>query len=259
MEILKTVGYAAIIVFCYMTVLFIIAMLRKDNSVADVAWGPGFIVVSWATLFINGSYNPTQFLTAGLVTIWGLRLAVRIFRRNRGKGEDPRYRKWRDDWGRYFVLRSYLQVFILQGFVLMLNVTPVMIIMSSTNSALAWTGYMGLAVWCVGFSFESIGDWQLDRFLKEPSNRGTIIDVGLWRYTRHPNYFGESTMWWGIFIIALGVPWGWVGVIGPIAITSTILFVSGIPMTEKLMEKTPGWEEYKKRTSAFIPWLPGKS
>jgi steroid 5-alpha reductase family enzyme len=259
MEVLKTVGYAAIIAFCYMTVLFIIAMIRKDNSVADVAWGPGFIVVSWATLFINGSYNPTQFLTAALVTVWGLRLAIRIYRRNRGKGEDPRYRKWREDWGKHFVLRSYLQVFIIQGFVLLLNVTPVMIIMSSTSGAVHWTAYAGLAVWCVGFSFESIGDWQLDRFLKDPKNRGTIIDVGLWRYTRHPNYFGESTMWWGIFIIALGVPWGWVGVIGPIAITSTILFVSGIPMTEKLMEKTPGWEDYKKRTSALIPWPPRKS
>jgi steroid 5-alpha reductase family enzyme len=259
MEILETVGYAAIIVFGYMTTLFFIAMIRKDNSVADIAWGPGFIVVSWATLFINGSYNFTQFLTAALITIWGLRLAIRIYRRNRGKGEDPRYRKWREDWGKHFVLRSYLQVFIIQGFVLLLNVTPVMIIMSSTSGAVHWTAYAGLAVWCVGFSFESIGDWQLDRFLKDPANRGTIIDIGLWRYTRHPNYFGECTMWWGIFVIALGVPWGWVGVIGPIAITSTILFVSGIPMTEKLMEKTPGWEEYKKKTSALIPWFPKKS
>jgi steroid 5-alpha reductase family enzyme len=259
MEILETVGYAAIIVFGYMTTLFIIAMIRKDNSVADIAWGPGFIVVSWATLFINGSYNFTQFLTVALITIWGLRLAIRIYRRNRGKGEDPRYRKWREDWGKHFVLRSYLQVFIIQGFVLLLNVTPVMIIMSSTSGAVHWTAYAGLAVWCVGFSFESIGDWQLDRFLKDPANRGTIIDIGLWRYTRHPNYFGECTMWWGIFVIALGVPWGWVGVIGPIAITSTILFVSGIPMTEKLMEKTPGWEEYKKKTSALIPWFPKKS
>jgi len=215
--------------------------------------------VSWGVLIINGTYHPTQFLVASLVTIWGLRLGVRIFRRNRGKGEDPRYRKWREDWGRHFVLRSYLQVFILQGFILMLNVTPVMIIMSSTRSAFAWVGYLGLAAWCAGFSFESIGDYQLDKYLKDPGNRGTIIDVGLWRYTRHPNYFGEATMWWGIFIIALGVPWGWVGVIGPLVITSMILFVSGIPMTEKLMEKTPGWDDYKKKTSAFIPWFPGRS
>jgi steroid 5-alpha reductase family enzyme len=259
MNILETLGYAAIIVFCYMTILFILAMIRKDNSIADIAWGPGFIVVSWALLFINGNYNPTQFLAAALVTVWGLRLGIRIYRRNRGKGEDPRYRKWREDWGKYFVIRSYFQVFIIQGFVLLLNITPVMIIMSSTEETFAWWGYLGLAVWCLGFFFESVGDYQLDSFLKKPENRGTIIDVGLWKYTRHPNYFGESTMWWGIFIIALGVPWGWIGVIGPIAITSTILFVSGIPMTEKLMEKTPGWEEYKRKTSAFIPWFPKKS
>lgn len=259
MEILETVGWCALIVFCYMTALFVIAMIRKDNSVADVAWGPGFIVVSWGALVINANYNPTQLLVAGLVTVWGLRLAIRIFRRNRGKGEDPRYAKWREDWGKWFVLRSYLQVFIIQGFVLLLNITPVMIIMSSTGEGFAWPGYVGLAVWCVGFLFESLGDYQLDSFLKEPENRGTIIDIGLWRYTRHPNYFGEITMWWGIFIIALGVPWGWIGIIGPIAITSTILFVSGIPMTEKLMEKTPGWDEYKRKTSSLIPWLPKKS
>lgn len=258
MNILATVGYAAIIVFAYMTLLFALAMIRKDNSIADVAWGPGFIVVSWATLFINGSYGAVQFLTAGLVTVWGLRLAIRIYRRNRGRGEDPRYQKWRDDWGRYFVIRSYLQVFLLQGFILLLNVAPVMIIMSAEPETPPWIVFVGLAVWIAGFFFESVGDWQLDRFLKDPANRGVVIDRGLWRYTRHPNYFGEATMWWGIFIIALSTPWGWVGVVGPLAITGTILFVSGIPMTEKLMENTRGWSEYKKNTSAFIPWFPGK-
>ena len=256
MKILETIGWSAIIAFGYMTTLFIIAMIRKDNSVADVAWGPGFIVVTWSALVINGSYGATQFLVAGLITVWGLRLGIRIFRRNRGRGEDPRYQKWRDDWGKHFVLRSYLQVFLLQGVVLLLNVTPVMILMSAAKQPLAWSQYLGLAIWCVGFTFESVGDFQLDRFLKNPENRGTMNDKGLWRYTRHPNYFGESTMWWGIFIIAVASPWGWVGVIGPLVITSMILFVSGIPMTEKMMEKTPGWDEYKRKTSAFIPWFP---
>lgn len=255
MRILETVGYSAIIAFSYMTALFTLAMIRKDNSIADIAWGPGFVVVTWAILFINGSYGATQFITAALVTVWGLRLGIRIYRRNRGKGEDPRYQKWREDWGKYFVIRSYFQVFIVQGVVLLLNVTPVMIIMSYENQV-GWPVILGLAVWCVGFFFESVGDYQLDRFLKNPENRGTVIDRGLWRYSRHPNYFGESTMWWGIFVIALSVPWGWVGFIGPVAITSTILFVSGIPMTEKLMEDTPGWEEYKRKTSAFVPWFP---
>jgi steroid 5-alpha reductase family enzyme len=260
-NILETVGWSALIVFCYMTTLFVIAIIRKDNSVADVAWGPGFIVVTWAALLINWSWSASQIVVAVIITIWGLRLAIRIFRRNRGRGEDPRYAKWRSDWGRYFLLRSYLQVFLVQGVVLLLNVTPVMILMSADSDTLGWAGFLfiGLAAWCTGFVFESLGDYQLDKFLKQPENRGTIIDIGLWHYTRHPNYFGESTMWWGIFIIALAAPWGWVGVIGPIVITSMILFVSGIPMTEKLMEKTPGWEEYKARTSAFIPWFPKRN
>jgi steroid 5-alpha reductase family enzyme len=256
MKILETIGYSTLIVIGYMTTLFIIAMIRKDNSVADVAWGPGFIVVTWAALLINGSYGASQLLVAALVTVWGLRLGIRIFRRNRGRGEDPRYEKWRKDWGKHFVLRSYLQVFLLQGFLLLLNVTPVMILMSAAKQSLVWFGYVGLAVWCMGFLFESIGDYQLDSFLKDTANRGTVNNRGLWKYTRHPNYFGESTMWWGIFIIALVAPWGWVGVIGPLVITSLILFVSGIPMTEKMMVSIPGWDEYKRRTSAFVPWVP---
>jgi steroid 5-alpha reductase family enzyme len=259
MNIGATIGWCALIAFGYMTSLFVIAMIRKDNSVADIAWGPGFIVLTWSALLMNWSFGATQILVACLVTIWGLRLGIRIFRRNRGKGEDPRYEKWRRDWGKHFVLRSYMQVFILQGVILLLNLTPVMIIMSDAKKALTWPAYVGLAIWCIGFAFEATGDYELDRFLADPANRGTIIDVGLWRYTRHPNYFGESTMWWGIFFIALSVPWGWIGVIGPIVITSMILFVSGIPMTEKLMEKTPGWDDYKKRTSAFIPWFPRKT
>jgi steroid 5-alpha reductase family enzyme len=251
----NTILYAAIVAVSYMTVLFIIATILKDNSILDIAWGPGFIVVSWAVLLINADFGARQLLVASLVTVWGLRLGIRIFRRNIGMGEDPRYVKFREEWGKYFTLRSYFQLFLFQALILVLNVTPVMIIMSGIRENLVWSDYLGLAVWVAGFLFESVGDYQLDTFLKEPSNRGTIIDRGLWRYTRHPNYFGESTMWWGIFVIAVNQPWGWIGVIGPTVITGMLLFVSGIPMTEKLMEKTPGWEEYKQTTSVFIPWF----
>lgn len=255
MNIGNTILYAAIVAVSYMTVLFIIATILNDNSILDIAWGPGFIVVSWAVLIINADFGARQFLVAALVTVWGLRLGIRIFRRNKGKGEDPRYVKFREEWGKYFTLRSYFQLFLFQALILVLNVTPVMIIMSGIRENLVWSDYLGLAVWVAGFLFESIGDYQLDTFLKDPANRGTIIDKGLWRYTRHPNYFGESTMWWGIFIIAVNQSWGWIGVIGPLVITGMLLFVSGIPMTEKLMEKTPGWEEYKRTTSVFIPWF----
>lgn len=255
MNIPESFLYAAIIAFSYFTLLFFIAALLKDNSILDIAWGPSFIVATWGVLIINGSYGARQFLVAALVTVWGLRLGIRIFRRNAGKGEDPRYRKWREEWGKFFLPRSYFQLFLLQGFIHVLNMSPVLVIASGIRKGLAWSDWIGLAVWMLGFLFESIGDYQLDSFLKDPANRGTIIDRGLWRYTRHPNYFGEATMWWGIFVIALNQSWGWVGVIGPVVITGMLLFVSGIPMTEKMMEKVPGWEEYKRTTSAFIPWF----
>jgi len=262
MNIPETVMYASIIAFCYFTIIFAAAVILKDNSILDIAWGPSFIVTAWVVLVVNAAAGPDgsaigarQFLVAGLVTVWGLRLGIRIYRRNRGRGEDPRYVKFREEWGKHFVLRSYFQLFLFQGVILMLNITPVLVIMSGIRESLAWSDYLGLGIWAVGFLFETVGDHQLDAFLAVPENRGTIIDRGLWRYTRHPNYFGEATMWWGIFAIAVNQPWGWTGVIGPIVITSMLLFVSGIPMTERMMEKTPGWDEYKRRTSVFIPWF----
>jgi len=262
MNIPETILYAAITAFAYFTILFVIATIIKDSSILDIAWGPSFIVTAWVVLLVNIISDPAgtafgvrQFLVAGLVTVWGLRLGIRIFRRNKGKGEDPRYVKFREEWGKWFTLRSYFQLFLFQGIILMLNVTPVLLIMSGIRETLVWSDYIGLAIWVVGFLFETVGDYQLDTFLKDPANRGTIIDRGLWQYTRHPNYFGEATMWWGIFVIALNQSWGWIGVIGPLVITGMLLFVSGIPMTERMMEKTPGWEEYKRRTSIFIPWF----
>jgi steroid 5-alpha reductase family enzyme len=262
MNIPETILYAVITAFVYFTVLFIIATIIKDSSILDIAWGPSFIVTTWVVLLINIISDPAgtafgarQFLVAALVTVWGLRLGIRIFRRNKGRGEDLRYVKFREEWGKWFTIRSYFQLFLFQGIILMLNVTPVLLIMSGIRENLVWSDYLGLAIWVGGFLFETIGDYQLDTFLKDPANRGTIIDRGLWQYTRHPNYFGEATMWWGIFVIALNQSWGWIGAIGPLVITGMLLFVSGIPMTEKMMEKTPGWEEYKRRTSVFVPWF----
>ena len=258
MSVLSTFLIAAIIILVYMTGLFSIALIRKDNSIADIAWGFGFIVVAWSTTFVNGNLFPRQLLTCCLISIWGSRLSIRIFLRNRGKGEDPRYQKWRKEWGRCFIVRSYLQVFLLQGVILLVNISPVLVINTTSDAKLVFLDAIGLLVWITGFLFESVGDWQLDRFLKNPKNRGIIMDQGLWRYSRHPNYFGEITMWWGIFIIGLSVPLGWIGFIGPLTITLMIIFVSGIPMTERLMEKTPGFDEYKKRTSVLFPWFSKK-
>lgn len=257
-EILNSYAIAAAVVFGYMTILFLLAILLKDNSIADIAWGPGFIIAAAAVMVANEAFGARNLLLQALVTVWGLRLCIRIFMRNRGHGEDWRYKKWREEWGKFFYLRSYLQVFVLQGTILLVNAAPLVIANTEPGEVLAWTDYAGLAVWVLGFYFETVGDYQLDRFIKDPANRGKIMDIGLWRYTRHPNYFGEVAMWWGIFIIGLGASWGALGIIGPVIITLMLVFVSGIPMTERAMEHDPAFQEYKKRTSALIPLPPKK-
>jgi steroid 5-alpha reductase family enzyme len=242
-----------------MTLLFLLAVIFSDNSIADIAWGPGFILTAIVVMSYNAANGPGNILVTSLVAIWGLRLGIRIFRRNAGRGEDWRYRKWRREWGRYFYLRSFLQVFMLQGAILLVNAAPVIIVNTAPAERPGVLAWIGAAVWIVGFFFESVGDLQLDRFIKNESNRGTILDTGLWRYTRHPNYFGEVTMWWGLFIIALESPLGYIGIIGPAIITLMILFVSGVPMTERAMADDPAFQAYKKRTSMFIPWFPRKN
>jgi len=256
MELLHTLLAAAAVMFFYATALFLLALKRQDNSIADAAWGAGFILVAWFTLFLNGSYTARQILACSLVLIWGTRLAIRITLRNRGKGEDARYRKWREEWGDSFVIRSYLQVFLLQALLLLFNITPVLFINTYDTGTIGWLDAAAVLLWLTGFVCESVADWQLDRFVKDPANRGKIMDRGLWRYSRHPNYFGEVTMWWAIYVLALSVPWGWLAIIGPLTITYLILFVSGVPMTERFMQDNPGFEEYKRRTSIFVPWFP---
>lgn len=248
----------AIILLGYMTVWFLISVLKKRNDIADVAWGLGFILLSWISLFYSQSYSTRSLFAATLVSIWGARLALHIYLRNHGKPEDYRYRTWRKKWGEWFFLRSYFQVYVLQGFFLFLIVLPVLYINQNAGGPLGIVDGIGFLVWLIGFYFESMGDAQLARFKKNPSNKSKIMDQGLWRYSRHPNYFGEVAQWWGIWMLALSVPGGFSTIIGPLAITVLILFVSGIPMLEKKYAGRPDFEEYKKRTSVFIPLSPKK-
>jgi steroid 5-alpha reductase family enzyme len=251
-----TLGYAALAIFIYMTGFFVLAVVRKKNDIADIAWGMGFIVVDVVTLALNGAVTPRRLAVLALVVIWGVRLAVYITLRNRGKPEDYRYAKWREDWGRSWLIRSYLQVFLLQGLFMWLISLPISIVNANDEGGFGFLAVLGILVWIVGFLFESIGDHQMDVFRSNPANKGQIITTGLWRYTRHPNYFGEVTQWWGVWLVALGAPLGWLGIIGPLTITILLLKVSGVPLLEARTEGRPGWAEYKARTSVFMPWFP---
>jgi steroid 5-alpha reductase family enzyme len=250
---------AVLVVWVYMTVFFVAALARKDNSVADVAWGPGFFLACVAALSGMTALSARPFIATALVGIWGFRLAFHIAKRNRGKGEDPRYAKWRREWGKWFVLRSYLQVFILQGFLMLVIASSVIVINAGVNRPFGLADWAGIGMWVTGFLFEVVGDVQLARFKGDPSNKGKVMDRGLWRYTRHPNYFGEATMWWGLYVMALGVEGGWLTLASPVTITFLLLKVSGVPMLEKgPMAERPGYREYVSRTNAFFPWFPKK-
>jgi steroid 5-alpha reductase family enzyme len=235
----NVIALAALVVLIYMSAVFLLALAKKNNGVVDIAWGLGFILVSAVVFFRFGQGGARQWLALALITVWGGRLALHIYARNRGKEEDFRYAAWRRQWGEYFIVRSYFQIFMLQGLLLLLVIAPLL--------------------WLTGFLFETVGDRQLAAFIKEPAHRGRLMTGGLWSYTRHPNYFGEAALWWGMGILALSAPRGWLGLIGPMVITLLLLFVSGVPLLEKKYRGRADWEEYKKRTPIFFPWFPRSS
>jgi steroid 5-alpha reductase family enzyme len=252
------VGLTALLIWAYMTLVFILAILRKDNSIVDVAWGMGFVLVALVTLDYAKGPVPRSYVVTALVCIWGARLAWHVWRRNRGRGEDFRYARWRRDWGRWFLLRSYLQIYMLQGILLLLIAYPILLVNRSRIPGLTLLDGAGALIWTVGFLFEVVGDRQLARFKRDPAHRGRIMTEGLWAWTRHPNYFGESVMWWGIFLVALNVPGGWAAVGSPLVITLLLTKVSGVPMLEKKYAGNEDFQDYARRTPAFFPRIPSK-
>jgi steroid 5-alpha reductase family enzyme len=237
-----------------MILFFIIAQFKRNNSLVDIAWGLGFVFTTLYSLINTGLYSPRQLLVTTLVLVWGLRLVSHLFKRNWSRGEDPRYVAIIGGWKDYILARIFLTIFMLQAALILIISYPVILINSSAVNSFGLFDVVGFFVWLQGFIFELIGDYQLRKFMSNPANRGRIMQTGLWRYTRHPNYFGESCMWWGIFIIALSVPFGWTSIISPITITYLLLYVSGIPLAEKSFEGNPEYEHYKKSTSPFFPW-----
>jgi len=248
--------FSLIVLLIYMTAIFGLALWLKDNSIVDVAYGLAFVLTCNSAFLVYGDGHARQWLIVSLITIWGLRLACHIFLRKQGEGEDFRYRQWREEWGDTFIWRSFLQIFMLQGTVIFLVVLPALLVIKSPGGRLGVFDLAGLLIWLFGFGFEAIGDWQLFRFKRKAENRGKIIQSGLWRYTRHPNYFGEAVLWWGLLLIALKVPYGAVAVLSPLLIDFLLLKVSGIPMLEAKYQSNPEFTAYKARTNALFPWLP---
>lgn len=248
--------YILIAVLIYISIVFVIAWSKKRLDIVDIAWGGGFIVAA-ITSFLMGQRGLLQLTVTGLVIIWGTRLAYYIFRRVLATNtEDPRYTELRKKWKGRPAINAYFRIFVTQGLLAVIVSVAVIIVNVSDSVNIMWTTGVGVGLWCVGFLFESIGDAQLRAHLANPKNKGRLMTSGLWKYTRHPNYFGEATQWWGIFIIALSVPFGLITIVSPLLITYLLLFVSGVPSTEKRFAGRPGWSDYKKRTSMFVPWFP---
>jgi steroid 5-alpha reductase family enzyme len=245
-----------ILATAYACLWFLAALKLRRNDVADIAWGAGFIVLGMAGQFAAAAVSVRGLLVLALVILWGLRLSIYIAGRNLGKAEDPRYRKWREEWGAHATLQAFFQVFLLQGYLTVIILLPVTYVLAHPENRLTALDAVGFALWLTGFGFEAVGDWQLSKFKKDETNRGRIMTSGLWTYTRHPNYFGEVTLWWGIWLIGCTVPGGWKTFIGPMAISFLILRVSGIPLLERKYEGNTEFGEYRRRTSAFLPLPP---
>jgi steroid 5-alpha reductase family enzyme len=241
-----------------MTVLWLLSLVLKDSSIVDPFWGTGFVIVNWVFFALTpDGFGGRKWLISLLVTIWGLRLSLYLLWRNWGKGEDYRYQKFRADAGAKWWWFSYFKVFILQGVLLWLISAPLLASqISPTPAKLTVLDFLAVLVWAVGIFFEAIGDFQLARFKANPANKGKVLDRGVWRYTRHPNYFGDSAQWWAIYLIALAAG-GWWTIFGPIVMTLLLLRVSGVTLLEKTLATTkPGYREYVESTSAFVPWFP---
>ena len=246
-----------------MTATWVASLIRRDASLVDRVWGISFLVLAITYAVAGGGAPVRENLVIALIAVWSLRLSGYITWRNWGHGEDPRYRAMRERRPDTFPIRSLVTVFWLQGLLAWIISLPLLAVATDpTPATLTWLDGAGVMVWAIGFYFEAVGDWQLSRFLADPANKGKVMDRGLWRYTRHPNYFGDTTVWWGYFLIALATG-AWWAAIGSAVMTLFIVKVSGVALTDKRMagsagSKREGYDDYVARTNAFFPAPPKK-
>ena len=261
--------FSAVILFLYILVACIVGTIKKNNAIMDIFYGPAYFVLSITSLIVNIILTSTfcirQVIATSLVLVWAIRLASYVYIRNRGKPEDYRYKAMRERWKTNVALKSFFKVYLFQGIIVFLVDIPVWFINISKNPPVVnlldfggITLWLGAIIWLIGFLFETIADFSLYKFLQDPANQGKIMTKSVWKYSMHPNYFGEVTQWWGLFIIALAVPFGFLTFIGPAYITFHIIKVSGVKLLDRRFEGNEEYAEYKRRTSSFIPWFPKK-
>lgn len=242
---------AIYIVLIYFITFFIVATIIKNNSIVDIGWGLGYVISSWILFFITKTYTTTQIIMNIMISLWGLRLFYYILKRNIFEKEDFRYANWRKAWGKFVIPRAFLQVFMLQGF-LMYLIASTSFYINSYNLDFNLISIIGIVIWVIGYFFEVVGDKQLKVHISKKT--GTLLETGLWKITRHPNYFGEVAMWSGLFIFALlnGAPWYLV--ISPLVISSVLRFIS-IPILEEKMKRKDRWDEYASKTPILFPFI----
>jgi len=247
----------AALLFIYMSLWFLAARVKRRLDVVDTAWGLGFVVAAWAVVAQQASSR--SWLIAVLVSIWGVRLAAHIGRRSLKRGsEDPRYHELSKGWQGNFWLMAYVRVFLLQGALIWVISLPVVMAAGTRIDGLGWLSAAGSVIWIIGFGFEAVADRQLAEFISR-KNRPKVLRTGLWRYSRHPNYFGELTQWWGIGLITSQTGYGWIGLLGPLTLSWLIIFISGIPPIERRREKDAEYQAYQHRTSPLLPLPPRRS
>lgn len=239
-------------VLIFVNIFFLIAVARKNFAVIDIGWGLGFILIS----LIAYLHHPLSFKNAVLllaVVFWGTRLALYIFNRGRGKGEDHRYAKFREEWQPYPNLQAWIKVFMFQGILMMVVTLPVTVGMTFESKNMSFINYLGVYLWIGGFTFEVMSDHYLNWWKTQPENKGKICTTGPWRYSRFPNYFGEISLWYGVYLMAFE-PKSWWTIIGPITINFLIVKVTGIPLLEKHYANRSEYQEYAKRVPRLIPF-----
>jgi steroid 5-alpha reductase family enzyme len=259
MSFLTLYGIGLLVILGCMTALWLLSLFLKNSSIVDIFWGTGFVIANWVYFALSpDGFLPRQLLIGILVTIWGLRLSIHVLTRNWGKPEDFRYQKWRAENGARWWWRSFFQVFFLQGLLMWIISIPLLSAQSGAlPDRLTAIDAVAALFWAVGFFFESVGDAKLARFRADVAHNGKVLDTGVWRYTRHPNYFGDSAQWWAYYLIG-ACAGGWWTVFSPVIMTVLLLRVSGVALLEKTLETRPGYREYIERTNAFIPGPPKK-